>query len=850
MKKSNCLKKGRILILILILTLFSNIILADCAEDQYIPLSYPDDYKGNPRTTSDPINTGLIWIPKEACGKEVDLLITLHGWRDLNKPGDSIYLTPPIKTFSADYPGQQTTQKEFDKIVRQYIDSGKSRPLIIAAPMHDRGPHETVFTQDAYNINTHIQKINQKLAEKSITAQIKTVSIMGHSNANCGGSLRRSAKELINYPLYLVGAADGTCESDYLKDFLPFVQENKNAILFHMHQGIYDGDKSSADSIKSLGGSQDTQVIQSEYTNTWKSNDNKFYTYQVKMQGHSHTDIPMVLLKEVLPRFFSGSGAGAITKGQASVSAAGKVTAGTTLQKVPKDVPGCLNPTRCREIDQAWDQKVSSLIGVGINQVWDHQTNSWKKYDDLYFELKAIATNSLSGTALSTTGTTIASLPPSSGTGLCFNQAVSSSKEEANSKLTTITFQNKKISINKIIAPLLKKIDQQITELNINYPITTIGSFNWRCICSPEIKYPDPEDCHTRTSCIDTKGRMQISKHSYGLALDINPQENPFCTEGEDHKMYRGGKECPLHENGKYYDLPEGIIAIFKANDFRWGGEFNGAKDYMHFDWQGNVGDFNNDGQIEQCPQGINPSSSSSSSSSTMTFIPAQKIEEIKTNQQNIKAYTYQSNCPKAGKQTIIYNTEKEPTIAYFMIHGNDDPSPENYCNGIYKFCTRASENKYIAFIGLRVERGKQKEIDFKCLYQESQKAFSALNIPWPSSNILAGFSRGGEGLKHIYTANLQPENIIKTIFFDACYGNQCQTVAGKPSSERGELYMYASKQTTTQTGLKQALKTNNELLHGVIAQNNNHGEIPTICFNNPFNENDLCTGKGLNQIS
>ncbi len=66
-------------------------------------------------------------------------------------------------------------------------------------------------------------------------------------------------------------------------------------------------------------------------------------------------------------------------------------TSTTSYQKVIKDVPGCLNPTRCREIDEAWSVKVSPFIGVGVNQVWDHQTNSWKKYDDLYIELKAIA---------------------------------------------------------------------------------------------------------------------------------------------------------------------------------------------------------------------------------------------------------------------------------------------------------------------------------------------------------------------------------------------------------------------------------------------------------------------------
>ena len=850
MKKSISSKRVLIIISLMILGLFTNIILADCADDTYIPLSYPNDYKGSPRTADDPINTGLIWIPKEACGKEVDLLITLHGWRDLKNSGDSIYLTPPAGTFSLDYIGQQTTQKEFDKIVREYIDGGKSRPIIIAAPMHDRGPDETVFTPDAYNINTHIEKIKQKLAEKGITVQIKTVSIMGHSNANCGGSLRRSAKELSNYPLYIVASADGTCESsDYVSDILPFIKQQPNAILFHMHQGRYDGDKSSAASIKALGGAQDSQAVQSEYTDTWKSSDNKFYTYLVKGAGHSHTDIPMVLLKEILPRFFPPTETAAVTqpiisKGQAGASGAGKVIGGTTLQKVSKDVPGCLNPTRCREIDQAWDQKVSPFIGIGVNQVWDHQTSGWKKYDELYFEYKAVLTNSPAGTTSGLTGTTIASLPTFSGTGPCFNKAISSSKEEALSKLKTISFQGKSIQVNRIIAPLLTKINQQITDLAITYNFKEVGSFNWRCVCSPEIKYPDPEDCHTRTSCTDINGKIQLSKHSYGLALDINAQDNPYCTIGDDNKLYRGGKECPIHDNGKYYDIPEEVITIFKANDFRWGGEFSGAKDLQHFDWQGNIGDFNGDGTVQQCPQGTTIPSSTSTIS---TFTPAQQIKEIPSGQGNVKVYTYQSNCPQAKTQSIIYSTLSSSSISYFYIHGDDDASTTAYCTGTYKLCERAAQQPGSLFIGLSINHRTQDKIAFKCLYEEAQNALKSLDIPMPPATILAGFSWGGRALQQIYSTNQQPPQVEKTIFFDACFNGLCQPIAKLPSSTRGELLMYASSSeqgTQVQQNIKNILKTSPENVKGIFVPESTHGSIPNLCFNDHLNS-DKCDSKG-----
>ncbi len=62
-------------------------------------------------------------------------------------------------------------------------------------------------------------------------------------------------------------------------------------------------------------------------------------------------------------------------------------------------------------------------------------------------------------------------------------------------------------------------------------------------------------------------------------------------------------KECPKYPaNGnKYYDLPDAVIQVLKNNGFEWGGDWGTGKDYMHFQWKGEMGDFNKDGIIEQC---------------------------------------------------------------------------------------------------------------------------------------------------------------------------------------------------------------------------------------------------------
>jgi hypothetical protein len=287
-------------------------------SEEYVHMPYPDalnvdggesvyeDYFNKPtangaRPTAAPKNMGYVWIPKEAQGKSVDLLIALHGWRSFTHPGSNVYLKPPGQTFQ---------EKDIDLLVKQYMGSGQSVPIVIAAPMHDRGPKKTVFTTDVYDVNTHITLIEKELATKGIT--IKRVSLMGHSNANCGGSLARAAQALQKYPLYMFASADGTCDNqDYLVKHLDFLK-NKATFVFHMHQSSKPGDDKAAASVKKYGGITDPNVnpaLKDLYRENWVSNDGKFYTYNIiGYKNHFHGTIPNDILKEVLPRFFKPGG--------------------------------------------------------------------------------------------------------------------------------------------------------------------------------------------------------------------------------------------------------------------------------------------------------------------------------------------------------------------------------------------------------------------------------------------------------------------------------------------------------------------------------------------------------------
>ena len=74
------------------------------------------------------------------------------------------------------------------------------------------------------------------------------------------------------------------------------------------------------------------------------------------------------------------------------------------------------------------------------------------------------------------------------------------------------------------------------------------------------------------------------SKHSYGIAIDINPVINPYCVDGQTFPtagsaytdrdvaapgLVRRGEPC--------YDA-------FKNQGFMWGGDWSTVKDYHHFE--------------------------------------------------------------------------------------------------------------------------------------------------------------------------------------------------------------------------------------------------------------------------
>ena len=86
---------------------------------------------------------------------------------------------------------------------------------------------------------------------------------------------------------------------------------------------------------------------------------------------------------------------------------------------------------------------------------------------------------------------------------------------------------------------------------------------------------------------VDGNGnRTGFSNHSFGTAIDINPEQNGLyddCIEfGPRCRLLRGGEWKPGTPGT--LDKNSDIVSLFKQAGFQWGGEIAGKqKDFMHF---------------------------------------------------------------------------------------------------------------------------------------------------------------------------------------------------------------------------------------------------------------------------
>ena len=86
--------------------------------------------------------------------------------------------------------------------------------------------------------------------------------------------------------------------------------------------------------------------------------------------------------------------------------------------------------------------------------------------------------------------------------------------------------------------------------------------------------------------CVGGNGTGSWSMHAFGLAVDINPVENPYVGCGQS----RDPASRPYFDRSRHREgmVTRRVVAAFSSIGWGWGGSWAGStKDYMHFSSSG-----------------------------------------------------------------------------------------------------------------------------------------------------------------------------------------------------------------------------------------------------------------------
>lgn len=96
---------------------------------------------------------------------------------------------------------------------------------------------------------------------------------------------------------------------------------------------------------------------------------------------------------------------------------------------------------------------------------------------------------------------------------------------------------------------------------------------------------------HDNTSsfnCRDATGSSTWSEHAYGLAVDLDPCENPYVYANgyEAHQHCRKFVDRSLRDPGIVH-AGDPVVLAFASVGWGWGGVWSGDRDYQHFSANG-----------------------------------------------------------------------------------------------------------------------------------------------------------------------------------------------------------------------------------------------------------------------
>jgi len=94
------------------------------------------------------------------------------------------------------------------------------------------------------------------------------------------------------------------------------------------------------------------------------------------------------------------------------------------------------------------------------------------------------------------------------------------------------------------------------------------------------------------TSCFCFRkiaGSQRLSKHSMGMAIDINPLHNPCVKKRSNGSIFvqpASGRKYINPDKSTPYKIKKGDLCyqLFMEHGFSWGGNWRSSKDYQHFE--------------------------------------------------------------------------------------------------------------------------------------------------------------------------------------------------------------------------------------------------------------------------
>jgi len=84
-----------------------------------------------------------------------------------------------------------------------------------------------------------------------------------------------------------------------------------------------------------------------------------------------------------------------------------------------------------------------------------------------------------------------------------------------------------------------------------------------------------------------TGSKTRWSNHSFGLAIDLNPFENPYISKSGKVSPKEANKFAKrVHFNNAVLLKDDQAVQAFLNEGFIWGGNWHSVKDYQHFEYK------------------------------------------------------------------------------------------------------------------------------------------------------------------------------------------------------------------------------------------------------------------------